>query len=150
MKNLGLAALMLLAPPAGHAACTVSASGVAFGAYNPFPGAPTDASGSVTLTCSASSGSGAYTIALSIGGGGSFAARQMRGGNANLAYQLYSDAAHTQIWGDGTGGSSIVNGTDLVPNTGGAAIHPIYGRIPARQTVAPGAYSDTIVVTVTY
>jgi spore coat protein U-like protein len=143
-------ALMLLAPAAGQAACTVSALGLAFGVYNPLSATPTDSSGAVTLSCSAASGSGGYTIALTPGGGGSYPGRRMSGGASILPYQLYSDAAHSHIWGDGTGGSSAVAGTDNIPLTGGTSVHQVYGRIAARQVVSPGTYSDIIVVTVTY
>jgi spore coat protein U-like protein len=149
-RELTLVALMLLAPAAAQAACTVSASGVAFGVYNPFSATATDATGTVTLSCSSSSGLGGYDIALSSGSGGSYAGRRMSSGSANLPYQLYSDATHSQIWGDGTGGSSTVAGADNIPLLSGTSIHQVYGRIAARQVASPGPYSDVIVVTVTY
>jgi spore coat protein U-like protein len=150
MRRLALAALMLLAPAAGQAACTVSASGLAFGVYNPTFTTPTDSSGTVTLSCGVASGTGAYTIALGTGSSGSYAGRRMSSGSSILPYQLYSDAAHSQIWGDGTGGSSVVTGTDNIPQVGGTSAYQVYGRIVARQAVSPGAYTDVIVVTVTY
>jgi spore coat protein U-like protein len=65
--------------------------------------------------------------------------------SATIPYQLFSNAARTQNWGNtaGTG----VNGT----GTGSAVDHTVYGRVPA-QAVAPqaGAYSDTVTVTVVY
>ncbi|MGC3029331.1 Csu type fimbrial protein [Burkholderia sp. DN3021] len=149
-RRLALAALILLAPAAGQAACTVSASGLAFGVYNPTFTTPTDSTATVTLSCSAASGTGAYAIALGTGGGGSYAGRRMSSGSSILPYQLYLDAAHSQIWGDGTGGSSIVTGTDNIPQVGGTSTYQVYGRIVARQAVSPGAYTDVIVVTVTY
>jgi spore coat protein U-like protein len=147
---LTLAALMLLASAAARATCTVSASGVVFGVYNPFSAIATDATGTVTLSCSIASGLGAYNIALSTGSGGSFAGRRMSSGSAILPYQLYSDAAHSQIWGDGTGGSATVAGADNIPLLSGTSIHQVYGRIAARQVASPGPYTDVIVVTVTY
>ncbi|AWV05399.1 SCPU domain-containing protein (plasmid) [Burkholderia sp. JP2-270] len=149
-RELALAALMLLASPAGHAACTVSASGLAFGVYNPNSAAPTDSIGTVTLSCTSASGTGGYTIELDAGGGGSYAGRRMSSGVSILPYQLYSDAAHSQIWGNGTGGSSVVTGTDNIPQAGGTSTYQVYGRIVARQAVSPGAYTDVVVVTVTY
>jgi spore coat protein U-like protein len=149
-RKLILAALMLLAPAAAHAACTVSASGLAFGVYNPFASTATDATGTVTLSCSIVSGLGGYTIRLGTGGSGSYAGRRMSSGSAILPYQLYLDAAHSQIWGDGTSGSSTVSGVDNIPLLGGTSIHQVYGRIAARQVASPGLYTDVIVVTVTY
>jgi spore coat protein U-like protein len=141
---LGLAVLMLLTPATGHAACSVSASGVAFGVYNPFSGAPANATGTVTVNCSQFFG--AYTMALN--GGGSLSNRWMRSGSTSLAYQLYMDAAHTTVWGDGTGGSVAVNSGTCFANC--TTTYTVHGRIPARQAVGPGTYGDTIVVTVTF
>jgi spore coat protein U-like protein len=149
-RKLTLAALMLLAPAAAQTACTVSASGVAFGVYNPFSATATDATGTVTLSCSIASGLGGYNIALGTGGSGSYAGRRMSSGSSILHYQLYLDAAHSQIWGDGTGGSSIVAGADNIPLLSGTSIRQVYGRIAARQVASPGPYTDVIVVTVTY
>ncbi len=148
---LGLTALLLLAPVAAEAACTVSATGVVFGAYNPNVGTPANATGTVSLSCTAgSSSSGAYTIGLSMGGGASYSTRRLSTGLSTLSYQLYQDSAHTIIWGDGTGSSVIFNGNDGLPNSGGTNNLSIYGQIPARQGVTPGVYTDVIVVTVTY
>jgi spore coat protein U-like protein len=141
---------MLVVPAAAHAACSVSASGVAFGVYNPLSSSPTNFSGSVTFTCTAGSGTGPYTIALSAGGGGSFAGRKMSNGVNGMAYQLYLDAGDTRIWGDGTGGSSIFTGTDNVPVSGGGYAITVYGQIPARLAVSPGTYTDMIIVTISY
>lgn len=149
-RNLKLVALMLLAPAAAQAACTVSASGIAFGVYNPFSATATDATGTVTLSCSIASGLGGYNVALSTGGGGSYAGRRMSSGSSILPYQLYSDAAHSQIWGDGTGGSATVVGADNVPLLSGTSTYRAYGRIAARLVASPGTYTDVIVVTVTY
>jgi spore coat protein U-like protein len=149
-RRLGLVALLMLVPTAGQAACTLSASGVAFGVYNPSSATPTDAVGTVTLSCSAMSGPGNYSLSLSIGGGGSYAERRMSSGRFMLPYQLYSNAARSEIWGDGTRGSSVVVGTDNIPRLGGTSSYPIYGRITARRTAVPGTYTDVIVVTVTY
>jgi spore coat protein U-like protein len=148
--DLAVLLLPLLTPASGQAACTVSASGVAFGVYNPSSVSPTDAVGTVTLSCSPMSGPGNYEIGLSIGGGGSYARRAMGSGRFTLPYQLYSNAWHGQIWGDGTGGSSVVIGTDNIPARGGTSTYRVYGRIPARLRVSPGTYTDLIVVTVTF
>jgi len=150
MQRLSLAALMLLAPAAAKAVCTVSSLGVAFGVYNPSFAAPTDATGAVTIICTVASGLGNYSIALSAGGGGSYAGRRMSNGSSVLPYQLYSDAAHSQIWGDGTGGSAVVVGTGSIPLLGGTSTHQVYGRISANRVASPGAYTDVIIVTVTY
>ena len=65
---------------------------------------------------------------------------------------MFFDAAYTQIRGDGTGGSQTGGATlSLTPgNPTQTSTSTIYGRIPASQDVAAGAYADTIVVTITY
>ena len=146
-----MTALLLLGPVTAEAACTLSATGVVFGVYNPTIGIPANATGTINLTCTAgSSSSGGYTMGLSIGGGPSYSARRLSTGLSTLEYQLYQDSAHTIVWGDGTGSSVIFNGTDGLPNNGGSDNISIYGQIPARQAVTPGIYTDSIVVTVTY
>lgn len=141
----------LLAPASAGAACNVSATGVAFGIYNPASATPAAATGAVTLTCGLLSGLGvASQFALGVGGGGSYSARRMASGGGTLQYQLYLDAARTQIWGDGSGGTSVNSDLSLVAVLGGSVSFQVYGLIPARQSVAPGAYVDVIVVTVTY
>lgn len=149
LRTVGYAASVAIAAPLS-AACTVSTAGVAFGTYNPFSGTADTATGSVTVACTAGAGSGPYTLSLSIGGGASYAARAMTSGANMMAYQLYDDAGRTIIWGDGTGGSAVVNGVDTVPNSGGSSIYQIYGRVAAGLVVAPGSYADTVTVTISY
>jgi spore coat protein U-like protein len=147
----GLAALMLLVPVAGHAACSVTASGVAFGVYQPFIGTPRDFTGTVTVNCTfLSNFTGAYNVKLSIGGGASYPARRMTSAGVNLTYQLYTDAAHTLIWGDGTGGSTLITGSDNRPLRGGTTIFNVFGRIPVAQAAKPNTYTDNSGATLTY
>ncbi|WP_010162384.1 Csu type fimbrial protein [Sphingomonas sp. PAMC 26617] len=144
------AAVCLGIPAQAAAGCAISASGVAFGTYDMSATSADDATGTITITCSILSGLGGYTIALSPGGGGSYAARRMTSGTATLPYQLYADPARTQIWGDGSGGSTRANSIDVIPLLGGSSTYQLYGRIAARLSPRPGAYSDTIVITVSY
>jgi spore coat protein U-like protein len=51
------------------------------------------------------------------------------------------------IWGNGTAGTVTVSAH--VPSNG-TQNNTVYGQIPALQGVRPGAYTDTITVTVTY
>jgi spore coat protein U-like protein len=77
-------------------------------------------------------------------GVGTFAARQMRSGAQSLVYNLYLDASHLSIWGDGSPGTSLLS----LSGTGGN--YTVYGRIPAGQNVLVGGYSDTITVTLIF
>lgn len=135
--------------------CSVSATGPVFGIYSPLGATPTYSNGQIQATCTLLSG-GATTVSLvssySTGTSGSYALRTMVSGANNLNYNLFFDAAYTQIRGDGTGGSQT-GGASLALTPGNptqTSTATIYGRIPAGQDVAAGAYSDTIVVTITY
>lgn len=131
--------------------CTVSATGVAFGAYDPLSASPTDAVGTVTVSCSAVVAlSGGYTIQLGPGQAGSYAERRLANGSNQLGYNLYLDAARTIVWGDGTGGTGTQSYTLVGLLTNDVKNYSVYAHLRAAQNVPVGSYSDTIVVTVTY
>jgi spore coat protein U-like protein len=70
----------------------------------------------------------------------------LSGGSGSLRYNLFVDAARTQVLGDGTGGSTHMNLTIR-----GTLTQAFWGRIPAGQsTVATGFYSDTLIATISY
>jgi spore coat protein U-like protein len=145
------AALGALASPAAQAAiasCTVSAVGVAFGTYTPLQAAPLNMTGTINIACFGVTGRNTVTIDLSTGASNNYPTRTLTAGIHTLNYNLYFDAAYTQIWGNGTGGS--VQGTAQIRRRRHNASLPVYGAIAARQDPAPGGYNDTIVVTVNY
>lgn len=154
---LGAALLGAMAMPVEAASwsCTVSATGPAFGIYNPFNAAPTTSNGSVQATCTLLSGTAAtvnLVDSFTTGSSGIFSNRTMLSGTSRLNYNIYYDAAYSSIRGDGTGGSQTGGATLNLTSTNRTqtATGVIYGRIPAGQNVAPGIYSDTIVVTITF
>ncbi len=157
---LALASAALLASAAVFAGvdCTVTASGPAFGTYDPTLSADDDSTGSVTVTCNyISPGSVAdavYTLALSTGSSGTYAARRMNAGSSQLGYNLFTDAARSQVWGNATGGSAVISGTLRVgPGVGNGTrsqTYTVYGRVPALQDADTGSYSDSILVTLTF
>jgi len=142
----------------------VSATGVAFGAYNRLSMASADSTGTVTAQCTGGGGllsaeNVSYTIQLNAGSSGSFSPRMMASGANLLNYNLYTTSARTTIWGNGSGGTSTIGGAFtlgtcalfvLCSNETESRPHTVYGRIPAGQNVPAGSYSDTITVTVTY
>jgi spore coat protein U-like protein len=135
--------------------CTASASGIAFGIYNPLSAVANASTGSLKVTCSGSgTGSANVTlnVTLSTGLSGSYATRKMFSGVNTLNYNIYWSTAYNQIIGDGTGGSFAGSTPPFAVPAGGSnfATGTLYGLIPASQDVAPGAYSDVIIVTVTY
>lgn len=149
MRRLVITAAAVLALTArdADALCVIdSVVGLAFGDYDVMSNTPKDISGSVTYRCLISL---SITIDISAGGGGTFANRRMArmGGGGNLAYNIYADITRTLVWGNGTSGT--VRYGPLVGLLTGVTV-PIYGRIPAKQDVATGTYTDTVVVTLNY
>lgn len=152
-----LFAMLTFAPGKANAACsalsfcscTASATAVNFGNYDPTSASSNNSTGSIRVTCTLLLAlGGSYTIDLSPGSG-SYALRTMKQGASSLSYNLYTDNARSQVWGNGTGGSVRVtnNFTALLSVD---QTTTVYARVPAQQNVRAGLYSDTIVVTVTY
>ena len=123
--------------------CTVSATNLDFGS-NGVLAANVDQTSTVTVTCSATT---PYNVGLSAGtaSGATVTTRQMQNGASTINYSLFRDSGRTQNWGNTVG-------TDTVSGTGSGIGQNIsvYGRVPPQATPAPGAYTDTITVTVTY
>ncbi len=157
MRLLGLVCILTLTTNARAALvfnCTVSTTGINFGTYNPLNTVGNASTGTWAVTCTATgSGSGTVsgTLNLSTGASGSYATRTMRAGANKLAYNVYLDPGHSEILGNGSGGSYAPTESGTV--TAGQIYQvsgALYGFMPASQNVAPGSYADTLVVTVTY
>jgi len=132
-----------------ESSCTVSANPLGFGSYQPGHGA---VSGRTTLAVLCSKGA-PFVVALDAGTAGSIAQRRMILGTAGLQYNLYTTPAHTTVWGDGTQGSATVSGIGRGLMASAAINETVYGRLPdapANSGLAPGLYTDTITVTITY
>ena len=120
--------------------CQVTANDLDFGTYS----SASAATGSNTINLKCTPGSAA-TVSLDGGSSGNPQARHMTG-PANLNYQLYRDAGHTDPIN--TAGMAFqLKGTD---NTGQSVNYPVYGQVPSGQTVPAGNYTDTVRVTVNY
>lgn len=126
------------------ASCEVSASDLAFGNYNPVIAAHLDAATTLSVTCTNGT---PYEVGLSLGDGtgASVTTRYMKKGSDQLGYSLYRNAGRTQLWG-ASGGSETLAGV----GTGSAATIDLFGRVQMNQAAPAGAYSDTIVVTVSW
>jgi spore coat protein U-like protein len=134
--------------------CTVTATPLAFGTFAPLSGTVLDATSTVTVTCVCPVlclGID-YTVAVSAGRSGTFSPRRMSGGTPTLAYNGYTAATRTTIWGNGTGSTATQRRCRLAGAIGSSWVEPItfYGRIPVNTAAAPGSYTDTLNVTVTY
>ena len=129
--------------------CAVSAGPLAFGNYTPGGGAVAGQT-TVNVNCTKTT---AYTVALNAGttAGGTIAQRLMAGGGNTLQYNLYTTNTYTTLFGDGTSGSVTEAGTGSGVNVANALT--VFGQLPdnaTNQAAVPGAYTDTITVTVTY
>lgn len=126
--------------------CSVSATALSFGNYNPLSASPIDTSGTVTALCTIGT---AFTISLNegIGPGATVTGRKLSlGDGVSIDYSIYADANRTTIWGDGTNGTSVQTGFGVGSNLD----FSIYGRLPGAQLAPIGVYSDTITVTISY
>ena len=90
-----------------------------------------------------------YSLQLGPSGNGQRASRAMRSGSEQLLYNLYTDAARSQVWGDGSEGTMVFTGALQLPSTR-TAQHPVYGRLFERQPVLPGSYGDALQVTLSF
>jgi spore coat protein U-like protein len=125
--------------------CTVSALPLAFGNYS--PGTASTANTTIGVTCTSGT---TYNVGLDAGtGSGATTANRLMTGVLNpsstLAYSLYSNSGLSTLWGN-TIGTNTVTGT----GTGLVQSLTVYGKVAAGQNVAPGAYADTVTVTLTY
>jgi len=140
--------LVLLSVDARAFHCTVSTTPVSFGSYNILSTAPLDTAGTITLYCNNPDKKPMpVEVTISSGRSGSFNPRQMQlaGGADRMNYYLFIDPSRTRIWGDLTSGYPYFHGSIVKTDP---LILTIYGRVPARQNLRAGAYSDSLVVTV--
>ncbi len=135
------ATLVIGGRSASAQSCTFTTTSVAFGVYNVFDPTPLASTGSATYQCIWLAQP--RTVYLSKGSAPSNEPRQMVNGAARLSYNLYLDAAHTQIWGDPNPFSYSASGFVLFPNV----TLTVYALIPAGQDVPTGSYSDSVVAT---
>jgi spore coat protein U-like protein len=144
--RVAIATLVMLAGAQRiEAACTLSATAVAFGTYDVFQVGPADSTGTITYRCSNNDHN--IRIAISAGASGAFANRTLKTGSENLRYNLFY-GGFTQVWGDGSGGTTTYFENN--PPNNKDVVLTVYGRITAGQDVGIGSYTDTVVVTLEY
>jgi len=155
-----LAALALGVSPRVHAltTCTASMTDVVFGNVNP-AGALVNTTATLSYTCTYTGGllGGLYGVyvrmCFSIGSGAaagsSYNPRLMRNASADpMSFQLYRDAARTQIWGSVDSATYLPRQQDLQftilsngQSLSGTAT--VYGQVPAGQTgLGVGSYTN--------
>ena len=127
--------------------CNVNGGGVAFGAYDPTSSGNINATGSLDMQCNS-----VFNVVLSVsvgnGTGASYSSgrKMTRAGGGTLIYNIYADAARTQVLGDGTGGSVTLHISGHNTYT-----QAIWARIFGNQrTAQAGSYTDIVVATISY
>lgn len=131
--------------------CSATAATLPFGNYTP-GGGTLAVNTAISVRCTKNT---PYTISLNIGSttGGTMGQRLMGSAGNTLQYNLYKDAAFTTIFGDGSATSATSAGVGNGVALANAVATTVYGQLPdnaTNQSAVPGAYSDTISVTVTY
>jgi spore coat protein U-like protein len=128
--------------------CTIVASDLAFGAYDPLVAnaqVALDATATLTVTCTRGL-TGAIAVDGGLYGSPAGGGRQMASGTWRLPYQIFKDASHTTVWNAGPGGDVAV--------VGGGATRPerivLFGRVPPGQVVLSGPYTDAVTATVQF
>jgi spore coat protein U-like protein len=119
--------------------CKVRAGDMDLGAYEPARAAR--ATSAIELQCTPGV---IARIGLNGGRSGDPMNRWMQA-KGKLRYQLYKDAALTQVFADRNAAQTVV-----VKATGLAQRVLVHGEAPAGQYAPEGGYVDVIVVTVTY
>src|ERR1700759_2036298 len=106
--------------------CSAAATTLAFSPYTPGGGAIANNS-TISVKCSKNT---PFTVALNGGSttGGTIAQRLLAQGANTLQYNLFTTAAFTQVFGDGSGTSKTVAGTGAGVAT--AAKAQAFGQVP--------------------
>ena len=154
MKHVIVFALILItAGVASGQNCNFNPAPTAvnFGNYSVFAsGAPQTTTTTFNVQCS--SNGVQVTISLSRGiNSASFNPRTMKNAvSATLNYNLYTDAANTTIWGDGSGGTVSQTYTMGPSQSTLPSPVPIYATVALGADMAAGAFSDTITATLAW
>jgi len=136
-----LASLALsLVPGHARAACTVTVDGMNFGNVSPL-GSPVDVQSNLTFHCTGFA-TPYVRVCASMAG-----TRTMTGSGGTLEFNLYLDAARTQVWGSiwSAPETATISANIPLASGSGSATVPVYGRLNGNQVGAGiGAYSRTL------
>lgn len=94
------------------------------------------------VTCTANEN---ITATLSTGTSGSYTQRIMHSTNNSIYYNVYIDANFSQIFGDGSQATSIINTT-----CNGSCNSVLYSRTYETANLQAGTYSDTLIISINY
>ena len=150
VRRLVITVLLLAIPHLASAIqCKLRVNPINFGVYEPMTTIHLDVIGQIRVRCQAQPGT--FSVSIGPGTSGDQLARSLSAGGGNvLFYNLFRDAARTQIWGDGTPPTFVVAGSRTTVGRPSVFNFPIYGRVFANQAPDPGLYSDNLVITVLF
>jgi spore coat protein U-like protein len=142
---------LMATPSSADKGCTIETRPVSFGNYDTTQHNSLHAQGQVIYTCGTHVDGRTpvknIRIEISMGGAGSYD-RRMSSGTERLFYNLYLDADHRTVWGDGSGGTDYY--FDPSPPNKKPVTVTVYGRINAQQDVSLGQYSDMLQVKILF
>lgn len=166
MKNFVPWCMLLLGAgvlfsPVRAATCTLNATNINFGSYDPTSSAAVTANGNISFRCTGTDPGDTVTVMLSTGTSGTYTNRTLVLGTQTLNYNIYADSGYTAILGNGTGGSyylyacyGIGSGSPCRASggypSGTTFVGAMYGQLPGGQDVGAGTYTDTLTVTLTF
>jgi len=124
--------------------CTIVTPSLNFGTHGVLEGT-IDTQGDISIECTKGT---PYAIALDAGlnASGVVANRAMTNGTDKIAYQLYSNAGYSSVWGNDFGNTTV----GATHATGDAETHTVYARIPVQTSESIGSYTDTVTATIWY
>jgi spore coat protein U-like protein len=129
--------------------CQIGGGYLGFGSYDSVNGGYVFGTGQITVACAAGTET---TITLDEGqapqGGSSLdapARRMNNGGGSFLSYQLFTEPSLNTTWG----GTPQSGRYFFAPDSNPQAI-PVYGLIPAGQSVPSGGYGDNVTATIQF
>jgi spore coat protein U-like protein len=122
-----------------------TASTVAFGLLTPGSGVAGATTGTIEWRCSLDT-----TAFVAIDAGVRNDRTMINGAGDFLAYELYKEAAYTNVWGDTGADRVTVLGTGIDPDPSVYETVDVYGLVTtsAIDAAAVGNYSDTVNVTI--
>lgn len=151
----------VLFSPVRAATCTLNATGINFGNYDPTSNAAVTANGSISFRCTGTGTGDTVSVMLSTGNSGTYTNRTLALGTQTLDYNIYADSGYTAILGNGTGGSYYLYacyGKGSGSPCGNSGGYPsgttfsgaMYGQMPGGQDVGAGTYTDNLTVILTF
>jgi spore coat protein U-like protein len=131
--------------------CSVTSTAVGFGNYDPLAAGANTATGTVVLTCSQGA---TPSVALSMGANASGSRRMADGSGNFLPYSIFKPTANTanaSCASASTAYDVTAPGFALTaaPDTSARTFN-LCGSIAPGQSIPLGAYSDTVVATITF